>query len=196
MSQPITILAISGSLRARSSNTAMLRALAALAPAGLSVEIYAGLAELPPFNPDLDPEGDSSALPATVRELRALVGRAAGLVIASPEYAHGIAGALKNALDWLVGSQEFPGKPLALLNAAPRASHAYAALAEVLTTMNARLVAPACLDVPLSSNRLDTAAMLAEPAVAAALSRAIAALAEDAVLTQRRRGAETAEDPC
>jgi NAD(P)H-dependent FMN reductase len=188
MSQPITILAISGSLRVRSSNTAMLRALAALAPAGVSVEIYAGLAELPPFNPDLDPEGDSSALPAPVRELRALVGRAAGLVIASPEYAHGIAGALKNALDWLVGSQEFPGKPLALLNAAPRASHAYAALAEVLTTMNARLVAPACLAVPLSSNRLDTAAMLADPAVADALSRAIAALAEDAGSPQRREG--------
>lgn len=70
------ILAISGSLRATSSNTSLLRALAAVAPAGVVVALYSGLADLPPFNPDLDGEG--AVLPPPVCELRAQIGRADG----------------------------------------------------------------------------------------------------------------------
>ena len=63
------------------------------------------------------------------------------LVIAAPEYAHGPPGALKNALDWLVASETFAGKPTALLNTSPRAFHAQASLREILSTMAANELA-------------------------------------------------------
>lgn len=134
------ILGISGSLSAASSNTALLRAAARVAPAGVEVVLYEGLGGLPHFNPDLDRDLDDPRLPAAVRELRARVGEADALLISSPEYAHGVPGSLKNALDWLVGGSEMPGKPVALVNASPHAVHAQASLAERLRTMSAAVV--------------------------------------------------------
>ena len=99
MTASTKILAISGSLRAGSSNTALLRAAQALAPAGATVELYAGLAELPHFNPDL--EGHE---PDSVHALRASLRAADAVLFSSPEYAHGVPGSLKNMLDWVVGS--------------------------------------------------------------------------------------------
>lgn len=87
------ILAISGSLRAQSSNTSALIAAAMLAPAGMEVVLYPGLAELPHFNPDLDLDLDSP--PDIVRSLRRLIGQSDGLLICSPEYAHGSARAVR-----------------------------------------------------------------------------------------------------
>src|SRR3954471_13584392 len=133
------LLAISGSLRAGSSNTTLLEAAKLVAPHDVEGVLYEGVSALSAFNPDLDTiEGDRLA-PA-VAALRALVGSADGILICSPEYAHGIPGSLKNALDWLVGSVEFPFKPVALLKANAHSVHAQAQLVEVLTTMNARLV--------------------------------------------------------
>jgi NAD(P)H-dependent FMN reductase len=165
------MLAISGSLRAASSNTAALQALAALAPDGVTIAIYNRLADLPYFNPDLDREGDTP--PASVAELRAQIGRADGIVICSPEYAHGVPGVLKNALDWLVSSLEFPGKPVALLNISPRSTFVQASLAETLTTMSASLIVDESLTVPLPRDRRDVADMLADPQIAQALRAAI-----------------------
>ncbi len=130
----IRIIALSGSLRAASINTALLRNVAANAPDGVSMEILP-LDEIPLFNPDRE-----ASLPETVTSFRAKVGEADGMIIASPEYAHGISGVLKNALDWLVGYENFVGKPVQVLNAAPRAHHGVAALREVLSTMSARLI--------------------------------------------------------
>ncbi|MFO0631409.1 MAG: NADPH-dependent FMN reductase [Nannocystaceae bacterium] len=130
------LLAIPGSLRARSTNTAALEALAALAPAGTSVVRYRGLGELPHFNPDLDGEG--AVAPAAVAALRAEVTAADALVICSPEYAHGVPGSLKNALDWLVSCTELPGKVAALLVVSPSSVFVHAALRETLQTMSAR----------------------------------------------------------
>lgn len=115
----IQLLAVSGSLRAASSNTALLTAAEPLAPAGVAVSLYTGIGDLPHFNPDVEDE-----LPSPVKDWRARVGAADGLLIACPEYARGVPGAFKNALDWLVGGPEFVGKPVALFNASPRASHA------------------------------------------------------------------------
>jgi chromate reductase, NAD(P)H dehydrogenase (quinone) len=168
----IRILAISGSLRAVSSNTALLHAAAALAPAGVEIEVYGGLGELPHFNPDL--EADE---PAAVTDLRARVRRADGLLISSPEYAHGVPGAMKNALDWLVGGDEFIYKPVALLNASPRATHAQASLAETITTMSGRLIAEASIAVPLLGAKLDAAGIAAHPEIAGALREALGAFA-------------------
>jgi NAD(P)H-dependent FMN reductase len=130
------LLALSGSLREGSFNTRALRALQDLAPIGMTIGLYDGVGALPHFNPDVE----GAALPDSIREFRRQVGAAEGLVIACPEYAHGLPGSFKNALDWLVGSEDFPGKPVMLINTAPRAFHAQAQLKEVLTTMSARLV--------------------------------------------------------
>jgi chromate reductase, NAD(P)H dehydrogenase (quinone) len=155
----MNILAISGSLRANSSNSALLEAARLVAPAGITVTHYTGLAGLPPFNPDHDGE----APPDAVVALRAAIGRADALLVSSPEYAHGIPGTLKNMLDWLVASAGFPGKPVALINASPRAQHAKAQLVEILSTMNAVLAPPTPVDIPLLGRGLDAVAIAADP---------------------------------
>jgi len=170
----VQLLAISGSLRAVSTNTSVLRAMACIAPPGVAITLYDGLGDLPPFNPDLDVEGATP--PAIVRDLRTRIGRADGIVISSPEYAHGIPGVLKNALDWLVSSLEFPGKSLALVNVSARSVHARAQLTEILTTMSARLIEPASVTLPLDGRRLDADAMCADAEIARVLRGAIDAL--------------------
>jgi len=103
----VRVLAISGSLRAKSINTAVLLTAQSLAPADLTVTIYLGLGALPHFNPDLD----TTTPPATDVALRAAVDSADALLICAPEYAHGVPGTLKNALDWLVSYPSFFNKP-------------------------------------------------------------------------------------
>ena len=171
MGHPLHILAISGSLRVASSNTAVLQALTTVAPADVMITLYDQLATLPYFNPDLDRETDTP--PPSVRELRARIGRADDILISSPEYAHGVPGVLKNALDWLVSSLEFPGKPMALINISPRSIYVQASLSEILTTMSATLVDDAAFSIALPRNRLDVAAMLADSAIAEALRTAL-----------------------
>ena len=80
-----------------------------------------------------------------VVELEALVRHADALLICSPEYARGVPGSLKNALDWLVSSDAFVGKPVALINTSPRATHAQASLALTLETMAGRMVPEASI---------------------------------------------------
>jgi chromate reductase len=187
------LLAISGSLRAGASNTALLEAAALVAPQGVVVTLYDALGTLPPFNPDLDAP-DGVGLPPAVGDFRTRIGRADGLLLSSPEYAHGIAGAFKNALDWLVGSVEFPGKPVAVLNASPWSVHAPAQLTEVLTTMNARLVPEACAVVPLRGQRLDGATVAADAQLAPVLRDAVAAFAR-AIDDDRARRDSTEATP-
>jgi chromate reductase len=165
------LLAISGSLRAASSNTAVLQAAARFLPPGVTVELFQRLGELPHFNPDFDNE----KLPAIVGEFRALVGAVDGVLISSPEYARGVPGSLKNALDWLVGSFEFPNKFIALINVSPRATHAQASLMTTLETMSARIVAGACVTLPLLGTSLGADDIVAAPELAEPLRRAMAA---------------------
>src|SRR4051794_38851662 len=167
-SPPIRILAISGSLRAASSNRAVVEAARLLAPAGVEVAIYGGLGELPHFNPDVE----MGELPPAVVALRAAVGNADALLVSSPEYAHGVPGSMKNALDWLVGGPEFVGKPVALVNASPRSVHAQAQLAETVATMSGVLVHAACVALPLLGRNLDAAGIAADPELAATLAGA------------------------
>jgi chromate reductase len=169
----ISILAICGSLRAASYNLAALRAAARLAPAGISVRFYEGIGALPLFNPDLDNAGL-----APVEDWRARIIAADALLIASPEYAHGVTGVIKNALDWAVSMETFPGKPVGVLNTSPRASHAQASLHEILVTMSARIVPEASVSVPLQGSGLDVAGILARSDMVATLAGALAALAE------------------
>lgn len=167
------ILGLSGSLRAGSTNTLLLQAAAKLAPPEMSFELYDCLGGLPHFNPDLDPAVDNGLLPDAVRELRMKTGLSDGLFISSPEYAHGVAGSLKNALDWLVGSTEFPGKPVALLNASPRAVHADAQLREILATMSARLIERASIAIPVQGTKLSVEGIVSDPNLSALVCQAL-----------------------
>jgi len=170
--RPLRLLALSGSLRRVSVNTALLRAAAHLAPAGVEVVLYEGLGNLPHFNPDL--EADE---PPAVTDFRVQVRDADGLLISSPEYAHGVPGFLKNALDWLVGGDEFIDKPVALLNATPPATWAQASLTETVTVMSGRLVQEASIAVPLRGKKIDEAGIVADPELADPVRKALAAFA-------------------
>jgi chromate reductase, NAD(P)H dehydrogenase (quinone) len=165
------ILGLCGSLRRASVNRALLRAAVRLAPPGMELRVYEGLGALPLFNPDLEVE-----LPPPVADLHRAVASANGLLIASPEYAHGVTGTIKNALDWLVAFEPFVGKPVAVLNASPRAHHADAALRETLHTMSAYLIEEASVSLPLLGSGLSAEGMVETPAMAAAIVRALAAL--------------------
>jgi len=168
----VKVLAIAGSLRATSSNAAIVRAAARVAPAGMEIVVYDGLGSLPHFSPDLD----TDPLPAPVRELRAQIAAADALLISSPEYAHGMPGSLKNALDWLVSALEALDKLALLLSASPGgAAHAHAQLAEVLRTMNLRLVDGGAHQ--FTRARLDAAGEVSDPAMLAAIERGLVALA-------------------
>ena len=172
--RPLRLLAISGSLRRASGNTAALEALAKLAPDGVKVLVYRDLAKLPPFNPDDDIE--ERPKPESVETLRKLVGASNALVIGAPEYAHGVPGAFKNALDWLVASETFAGKPTALINTSPRAFHAQASLRETLVTMAARVIPEAFVELSLAGKSVSADEVLAHPANARKLKEALEAL--------------------
>ncbi|MEO8243037.1 MAG: NADPH-dependent FMN reductase [bacterium] len=125
------ILGLSGSLRAASTNTALLRAAAA---GPQKIRVFDGLAGLPAFSPDL--EGDLT--PQVVLDFAAAVASADGLIVACPEYVHALPGAFKNALDWLVSREELTDKPIALLHASHRGEDVLADLRRILATVSSR----------------------------------------------------------
>lgn len=167
-----------------SSNTALLRAAAALAPDGMEIQVYGGLGDLPHFNPDL--EGSE---PSVVKEFGAWVREADGIIISSPEYAHGVPGVLKNALDWLVGGFDFINKPVALFNASPRSTYAQASLTEIITIMSGRIIPQASITMALREKHLDEAGIVAHPEIANMLRAALNAFA-DAIRSYREHDEE------
>jgi chromate reductase, NAD(P)H dehydrogenase (quinone) len=164
------ILAISGSLRAASLSTAALTAASMLSPPDTEFTFYTGLADLPAFNPDLD----TGEPPPAVKNLRHEIGSADGLLISTPEYARGLPGSLKNALDWLVSSSEFPEKPVAVIHTSPRSVEAQAQLRLVLMTMSARLIDEASITIPLLGKVLDPNQIVSDPAFSGPLRLALA----------------------
>ena len=170
------ILALSGSLRANSINSALLRAAARLAPIEVRVTVYRGLGDLPLFNPDIEDQPIEA-----VTNFYVQVANADALLIASPEYAHGVTGTIKNALDWLVSFEPFAYKPVAILNASPRAQHADAALREILKTMAATVVEEASMTIPLLGANIEEDGMVSTQSVAAPIREALAALSEAVV---------------
>ncbi len=182
------ILAISGSLRSESSNTALLRALQALAPQGHRITLYEGLAELPPFDPGLETE----AAPAPVHALRAQLSAADGIIICTPEYAHGMPGILKNALEWTVASGEFVEKPVAALSTSPGATGGEKALAwliQTLTVMSARIVPEISQPIPFGRSRVKPDGDIVDPALAETLRKILDGLIH-AVEARTQTGSE------
>jgi chromate reductase, NAD(P)H dehydrogenase (quinone) len=164
------LIALNGSLRRGSSNAALLRAARDAAPPGVSVQLYEALASIPPFNPDLDEVGDE--VPEAVEALRRLLIGCDGVIVSTPEYAHGLPGSLKNLLDWLVSTGELVGKPVVTFNAAA-AGGAFAqdSLHETLRTMNWRVIEEACLSEPFVERRI--VGQLTEPGAVSQLRTAM-----------------------
>jgi chromate reductase, NAD(P)H dehydrogenase (quinone) len=135
------------------------------------VELYRELGTLPLFNPDLEITD-----PRPVAALRQRIIAADAVLIASPEYAHGVTGAIKNALDWMVGNESFVYKPVGLLSASPRATIAQTALQETLVTMSARIVPAACVAVPVLGSGLDEDGIVDHAEIGPAILRVLKAL--------------------
>jgi NAD(P)H-dependent FMN reductase len=172
------LLAISGSLRKGSAATALARALATFAPSGTTVTIYDELESIPPFHPDRDREGDVA--PAPVQRLRAALTAADAVVISTPEYAFGVPGVLKNALDWTVASGDFAGKPTAAISSSPSdlgGDKAYASLLLTLRAMQARPPTDGGLIVAFVRKKLAADGRVVDDALAAALRKMLGELA-------------------
>jgi len=146
----------------------LLRAIAMLAPPAVAVSIYDRIGDLPHFNPDLEETPGPAVL-----DFRRRLQESDAVLISSPEYAHGVPGVLKNALDWIVGSGELVDKPVALINASPQSTHAYVSLAETIAVMSARLVKNACVTLPFWNKTLDVRGVAAHPEISSLLMKSI-----------------------
>lgn len=172
------ILLICGSVRAGSTNAAVLATVNELIPAPFTGEIFEGLGELPMFDPDLDRD----PLPAKVASLRARIVNAAALLFSTPEYAGAMPGGLKNLLEWTVGGTETSAKPCGWINPSTGptgAAGTYASLDVVLRYTDAAVITDACLAVPVMRNQI-VAGRIADERVrgqlAACIARLIAAI--------------------
>ena len=167
----IRIFAVSGSLRAVSSNTAIIRRYSELAPPGCTVDVYDRLAELPHFNPDIEKYGDK-----TVLDLVERMRKSHAFIVSTPEYAHGIPGTLKNCLDWLVSTDAFIEKPFALLSTSPRSIYVRASLIEVLRTMSGIHISDADVTVDLKRSDGRAVEITSDAEVASSLIDAMSIL--------------------
>ena len=143
----IKLLAISGSLRSKSSNTRLVERVVNIARFSVTIDVFSDLDRLPHFNPDLEPSAN-----IFVQDLTDRMRTADGFLVSTPEYAHGIPGSLKNALDWLVGTDAFIEKPFVLLHACDRSTFAPQSLIEILTIMSGIHIIQADLTIDLRSN--------------------------------------------
>lgn len=174
MKSGISILAVSGSLRRQSSNTAILKTLVALAPAGVNIYLYDGIGNLPFFNPETEHEAF-----AAVADWRTHVQEADGVIICTPEYAFGMPGVLKNALDWLVGSGELNRKPVAAISASPLPTggdKALFSLENTLTALGTLKSENTLVKIPFILKKLDAAGVLTDEATKQQLSNVLSAL--------------------
>jgi chromate reductase len=151
----LVVLGISGSLRKGSTNSRLLAFLAGIMPTGVEFRLYDGMASLPHFNPDLD--SDDREVDEAVYEWREKLRSADAIILCTPEYARGVPGSLKNALDWIVSSAEFMNKPTAVISASPHEDGGKTALASLILTlkmMSAVIPDEATLVVPIAPKKL------------------------------------------
>lgn len=136
MSNLKRIFAICGSTRKDSVNHHLINEIISRYKSQFRIELYTGIGGIIAFNPDISEEDQ----PDVVQAFRKSIREADGVLICTPEYAHGVPGALKNALDWTVGSADFSGKPTALITATTDGSYSHAALLEILRTIDTKNV--------------------------------------------------------
>lgn len=177
----LTILGISGSLRKASYNSALLRTAGGLLPDGVTLEIYDGLRELPHYDQDLD----GADAPAPVRDLRARISAADGLLIASPEYNYSVPGALKNALDWASrppGASALQHKPVAIMGASGGVLgtvRGQLALRDVLHGTHSPVVRRPEVFVGMAASKFDADGNLTDETAAGLVRELVSALVRD-----------------
>ena len=140
MLRSMRILGVCGSLQRQSANARLLAVAKQAAPAGVELELFDGVRELPHFDPDIEP---TSSAPRSVAAWRDAIASCDALLIASPEYGHSLPGSLKNAIDWVIGSGELEGKLVAITAAVPsveRGRRGLQALADTLGAVSAHIV--------------------------------------------------------
>ena len=133
------IVAVCGSLQAKSKNLSLLEVAGRSAPAGTEVVLFDGVRDLPHFNPDLE----AAAVPESVARWRRALADSDAVLIACPEYGFSLPGALKNAIDWVIGSGELEGKVVAITAAVPgpaRGRRGLKALGDTLSAVRATIV--------------------------------------------------------
>ncbi|MET6998073.1 NADPH-dependent FMN reductase [Chitinophaga defluvii] len=157
----INILAISGSTRAQSSNLDLIKAIADLTADRFSITIFEGLSVLPHFNPDLDLDTENA--PPAVVNFRQQLQAADGVLICTPEYAVGVPGTLKNALDWTVSSMDFSQKPVALITAATSGITAHKALLGTLLIIESKITDEMQLVVSSVKTKVSKAGKITDP---------------------------------
>jgi len=168
----LRVLALSGSLRAQSLNTLLLREAARLAPTGMTFTLWERLDDLPHFSP----ERDIDPLPSPVTELRRLIRLADAMLICTPEYIHTMPAVLKNLLEWVVSSSACVGKPAAAWSVSPSmegGARAHASLIHTLEVMSTQVVHASSLCLTLARSGLDEAGHLKDPAQGASLRNAL-----------------------
>ena len=147
------IVAISGSTRKNSTNHLLLQAIARLTTADFGMLFWEGLPDIPPFNPD----EDNDTPPPSVQAFRQLLKEADGIIICTPEYAHGVPGSLKNAIDWTVSTADFSGKPTVLITASTDGKYGHPALLETLRVIEAKNVEQLQLLIPFARTKVSAA---------------------------------------
>ncbi len=171
----IKILSVSGSLRPNSSNHSILQFIAANAPAGVEFTIYDGIDLLPHFNPALDTED----APEQLARLRTAIAEANGVIICTPEYAFGVPGSLKNALDWTVSSGSFNTKPVAIITASSGGEKAHAALLNIFTALGARVNADTTLLLSYIRTKVNSTGNVTDEATRNALTNVLQAFLKE-----------------
>jgi chromate reductase, NAD(P)H dehydrogenase (quinone) len=165
----IRIIAIPGSLRKNSSSNLILKAISEMIPDTVSFEIFEGVGNLPHFN---DPE----VVPSEITNFRAKVRSANAVLICTPEYAFGVPGSLKNAVDWTVSSGDFFDKPVGLITASSQGEKGHAALMLVMAAISAKVINDATLLISFVRSKLDAEGKIKDPSLAGDLNRLVANL--------------------
>jgi len=173
MTNNIKILAISGSLRTGSSNNLLLKYIATLIPAPVNFQIYDELATIPAFD-------DSAPAPLAVDRFRELLAGCDAVLICSPEYAFGIPGALKNAIDWTVSSGELTGKPVALVTAATNGDKAHKAWLLIFKALSSVIPEQGALLIPYVRTKINNTGEVTDPSTYESLVKTLQALIQTA----------------
>ena len=135
MEKRFKVLAISGSTRKSSSNLHLINAINEMFKDEIDFRIFTSIDQIPHFNPDLD----NDTPPLEVTDFRKLIAGSDGVLICTPEYAMGVPGTLKNAIDWTVSSAEFSHKPVALITASSIGEKGHRSLLETLRIIESHL---------------------------------------------------------
>jgi NAD(P)H-dependent FMN reductase len=165
------IVAICGSTRRQSSNFFLIRAIEELGKDFFDLRLFDLIGELPQFNPDMDNESP----PILVADFRKLLHEADGILICTPEYAMGVPGSLKNAIDWTVSSMEFSQKPTALITASLSGVKAHASLMETLLVIEAKIPDETQLIISFIKTKVNEAGVITDEKTKAGVQKLLEA---------------------